>query len=239
MHPRASSESIMGKTTNSFRSLATLAVLGAVAIAPSCASAHKPEGLRRSETLAADIEDYTSSLESFKAELRETLTAYDRVVESPSGDYLTPYVRFRQGIETLTRHQEDFPDRVARIEKSARAFFVVWDGDLQRFSDGSMRERSADRLEETRKRYETLVATHAKVAATTEGLLTAMRDHALFWANDLNADSTRALERDATKLQQVSEQVVSAIDELLASASTYRRAVAMRPEGTSLLAPRN
>jgi hypothetical protein len=229
----------MGNHHRNRRSVAALSVGALLALAPSCSSLRKPEGLKRADSLSSDIEAYAADLEGLKAEMQETLAAHDRVVGSSSGDFLTPYVRYRDGIENLTRRQEDLPSRIASIEKSGRNLFIAWEADLQRFTDDSIRNRCAKRLDETRKRYEGLLANHEKAMTSLSEILTTMRDHALFWAHDLNADSARALERDAAKLAEASDRVGATIDEVLAAASTYRRSVAMRPEGPAILSPRN
>ena len=55
-----------------------------------------------------------------------------------------------------------------------------------------------------------------------------LKDHALFWANDLNSASAKALAKDTEKVNADAKKLYGLLDQVIEAAKNYNKAVAMR-----------
>lgn len=188
------------------------------------------KGRRQTAKLTTTVADFTKSVRQGRVEIETTLASYDAIVNNDGGDLRKPYNTFSKGLEDLERRRERIRRLVDKMEVEADVFFASWERSLEEFTSEEMKQRSRQRMEETRKRYD---AIHAEGEAAREAyapFITVLRGQHLFLSNDLDASAATSLEKDAARIEKTSSTVYETIDAVIEAAEAYNASVAMRVE---------
>jgi hypothetical protein len=93
----------------------------------------------------------------------------------------------------LVRAVEASPDQAKALQKSVRplrktgeSMLARWTENLESFGNISMRQRSQERLEETRRRYDAILAAAVAAQLAYDAFNGDLSDHALFLEHDFN-----------------------------------------------------
>jgi len=104
------------------------------------------------------------------------------------------------------------------LSKEADKFFKAWEQDLQSITSESLRDKSAARMEDAKKRYaelgEILTAASNEFAPVVQNL----NDQILFLGRDLSPEAIADLEDEAAELNAQAEEATAKVKEMLESA---------------------
>jgi hypothetical protein len=92
---------------------------------------------------------------------------------------------------------------------------------MKQYSSESMRERSRERLEKTRANFDSIVRHAEATQEKYEVLNKGMQDHALFLANDLNADALSVIQEDVRDLVLLVAEIDEGYELTMKSARGY------------------
>ena len=159
-------------------------------------------------------------------EAQETLAA----IAAPDfgGDPLVAYEQFEKAIETSEDQAKSLRARVAPMRRAAEPFFDQWAADLSSFGNPAMRQRSQQRLDETRERYERIVAAVTPAQSALDAFNMSLNDCALFLGNDFNAGSVAAIANEIEAIEGLGRELEGRFDASLAACEKYIRAAALR-----------
>ena len=179
------------------------------------------EGPARVETFVGWIERVHVESELAKERAGEALVALQTLVSPDGGgDAVAAYAVLASAIDRSEQQAKNLKDAVEPMKAASKPVFQRWEKDLDGFTSERLRERSRQRLDDTRSRYEELVAVVDPALASLETFNATLRDHALFLGNDLNSSSLSILEDE---VDQMGEDAV-ALDDLLSRTMVTSRA---------------
>jgi len=112
-------------------------------------------------------------------------------------------------------------DRIAEIERVARALFKEWRGELDTYHDPALRAVSARQLTATEDRYTALVAVMHRAAASMDPVLVRFRDQVLFLKHNLNAQVIAQLDTNHRQLQAEIGQLIAAMETSIHEADRF------------------
>jgi hypothetical protein len=206
--------------------LPTLLCLGA------CASfARQDQSLRKVDNLVERIERVHLESELSKARMREGLASLAQVADpNMKGDVSIAYADFVKTVEASEKQAKALRAAVEPMKRSAKPFFQQWSDDLQDFTDQKMRKRSRTRLNETRERYEAIVAAVDPALAGYELFNQSMRDNMLFLGNDFNPTSVAMVRGDVRSLTRQAAELDGYFDACLDAARAYVQQAALPTE---------
>ena len=98
-------------------------------------------------------------------------------------------------------------------------------------ADADLRERSAQRLEQTKARLEQVQAQVATTKTAFEPLMQTLHDHLIYLSNDLTIDSVASLSKDSGKLRSDVGPLYTALDQSTQPVRECARALSTSPQG--------
>ena len=179
--------------------LAPLALVAGLLLA-GC-STPQTEGQKRMSQLSEQMDRLESALTVSKKDLQKTLEAHDMLVSNAEGDLKENFGRFQDAIERCSERQQQIASLLDQISSTSTSYFVGWEADIDRIGNPDLRERSEQRLQETRTRVETMQSQVASTRTAFEPLLVTLRDHLLYLSNDLTIGAAASLSKDSGKLR--------------------------------------
>ncbi|HET6201927.1 MAG TPA: DUF2959 family protein [Planctomycetota bacterium] len=215
--------------------VATFRAVGALAL-PFLTGCMLTEGQRKADELTSQVNRLGTTLEMTKTALQETLDAEDALVASQGSDLTVLYGRFVSGIDRCTAGQTQLAWLSDHIQATASLYFEKWKRDLATITDGDLRGLSEDRMEASQKRLEETRKAVAKAREAFEPVLRALRDHAAYLANDLNAEAAGSLAKNAKKLRSNSDDFMTLADKANGKADEYAKAISLRIQPKSSVA---
>ena len=209
----------------------TLSLTAALTLTACVQTAKKSDGLNQVDDLLTHIERVYVECELSDARVNEAMETLAWLT-SPGfdGDPLEVHAQLALAAERAQLQAEELEGCIAPMKASGEALFQRWGADLEQFRSASMRARSAERLEQTRARYDAIVANVEPAFERMEALNAILADSVLFLANDLNAESIGALRGDVDEMLASAKQLSGELESALAAADVYMRSAAL-PEG--------
>ena len=194
-----------------------------------CASGGS-KGQKQTEKLTSTISDFSMSVSKGRADIEQTLSAYDLIVNNEGGDLQKPYNQFSKGLKALEAEKVRIGKIVDRMKVEADVFFSNWEVSNENFTSPEMMQRATDRMNETKARYDAIHAAGEAAGDAYEPFITILRDQHIYLSNDLNATAAASLKKDAARIQRTSTGVYTKIDAVIAAADAYTASVAMKVE---------
>jgi hypothetical protein len=209
----------------------TLLLAVSLGLAACVQTAKKSDGLNQVDDLLSRIEKVYVECELTDARVREAMETLAWLT-SPDfdGDPLAAHAALNLAAERAALQARELETSIAPMKASGEALFQRWSADLESFRSASMRARSAERLAETRARYDAIVLGVDPAFARLAELNTILGDSVLFLANDLNAGSIAALRADVDAMLASARELSTQLEVCLAAADGYMRSAAL-PEG--------
>lgn len=213
------------------RTATTLLLAATFGLTACVQSAKKSDGLNQVDDLLTRIEQVYVECELSDARVNEAMEMLAWLT-SPEfdDDALEVHAQLALAAERAQLQSEELERCIAPMKASGEALFERWSADLAQFRSASMRARSAERLEQTRQRYEAIVQSVEPAFERMEALSSILNDSVLFLANDLNGESIAALRGDVDTMMADAELLTTDLENTLAAADGYMRSAAL-PEG--------
>lgn len=211
---------------------APLLALTASLILSACVqSAKKSEGLDQVDDLLSRIEKVYVECELADLRVREAVETLSWLTaEGFDGDPVEVHAALGLAAERADLQAKELELSIAPMKASGEALFQRWTNDLESFRSASMRARSAERLAETRARYDAIVASVEPAYTRMQELNVLLGDSVLFLANDLNAGAIGALRGDIEAMLASAKELSGELEVCLTAADGYMRSAAL-PEG--------
>ena len=188
------------------------------------------KGQKQTEKLTSTIADFSKSVGKGRADIEQTLAAYDLIVNNEGGDLRKPYNQFSNGLKALEEEKVRIGKIVDRMKVEADVFFTSWEANNDNFTSPEMKQRATDRLNETKARYDAIHEAGKAAGDAYDPFITILRDQHTYLSSDLNATAAASLKKDAARIQRTSTGVYDKIDAVIAAADAYTASVAMKVE---------
>jgi hypothetical protein len=130
------------------------------------------------------------------------------------------YAKFVQATDEAQAQSKRFRDVVGPMLSSAQPVFQQWQKDLQTITSDRMRKVSETRYAVAKERYDAITKVAVPAQDQMESYVKALRDHAAFLANDLNASAIDEIQAEVKAVAKVARE----LDRRMESCQTAARA---------------
>lgn len=113
--------------------------------------------------------------------------------------------------------------RVKSVEEVANDLFTEWDSEIDQISTPTLQAASRKQLNDTRIRYNTMIAALKKAELTMDPVLTKLHDNVLFLKHNLNAQAIASLKGEATNIQTEIARLINEMNASIAKADEFIR----------------
>ena len=179
------------------------------------------DGHKRTQELVKGIQDTVKEINEGRKRLEQTLAAYQELF---SGEERKRRAAYQDLVKSLDRQEErskKLRERFKQLDKKAEKYFDAWNKSLKDIKERGLRDRSATRLEETRRRYQELVRTGEQARQGFRPVVEGLEDQVVYLEHDLNQTAVESLAEDRAKIDEASRNLMTRIDGFTADADAY------------------
>lgn len=135
-------------------------------------------------------QQFSSALERFRSAVDFKGGALEKVYDQLSNEH----EKTQHKVEELTR-------RIAKIEDVANALFREWETELSQYENQSLREKSQQRLIDTKQRYKPMIEAMHRAKNSAAPILKAFNDQVLYLKHNLNAKAIGAIRGELSSVE--------------------------------------
>ncbi len=204
-----------------------LLLLVAMGVLVGCESAYyevqEQFGNLKKDILIDRVEDAMDAQEEAKEEFKDALEQFEAAVGIPESELKTVYRRLNDAFEDAEDKAGAVSSRIASVEDVAEDLFDEWEADLQKYSNASMRSKSAALLQTSRRNYTGLITAMKRAESRMEPVLASFRDHVLYLKHNLNAQAIASLQSDLGGIENDVARLITEMETSIAEAQSFIR----------------
>ena len=156
---------------------------------------------------------------------------FTSLVETPDSDLRRVYDDLSAELERCEDKAEAVRDQIRSIERVAGDLFDEWEKELAQYTSEDLRRRSRDTLDQTRRRYDQMIAAMRRPEDTMNRVLVAFRDQVLFLKHNLNAQAVASLQGTVDALELDIEALIAEMESAIAEADAFIQSMETPPPG--------
>jgi ElaB/YqjD/DUF883 family membrane-anchored ribosome-binding protein len=180
-------------------------------------------GIEKRDLLARRVTQARDSQTEAKEQFASALDQFRALVNVEGGDLERTYDRLNDEYQDAQRRAEEVRDRIAAVETVAGDLFAEWESELDRYSDANLRRDSQRLLNDTRKRYSTLIASMKRAERSMTHVLEMFEDRVLALKHNLNARAVGQLKGELTQIENKTSTLMRDMERAIAEADEFIR----------------
>ena len=207
--------------------LLSLPTFAALVATSACASfsalgRSQKDGLGQVDELLAHVERLHVESAVSKDRAQGAVEALRRLVAPEfKGDPVSGHAELMAAVEQSEEQAQALRGCVKPLRRTAESVFERWTGDLESFGNLAVRQRSQERLEETRKRYDAVLAASVAAQLAYDAFNGDVSDHALFLEHDFNSASVALVAQELEGLRTRGKELARRLDACAAACAAY------------------
>lgn len=176
---------------------------------------YKRDILKKRVVAARDDEKVAS--EQFK----DALTRLKEMYGFHGGDLEKTYTALNHEYEQSVARADSVHKRVRDVETVASDLFVEWENEIKQISSSNLRASSQDKLRETRRRYDEMLAALKHAEQSMDPVLVRLHDQVLYLKHNLNAEAVASLKGESLNIQTEISRLLQDMNTAIAQADTF------------------
>ena len=186
-------------------------------------------GHKQTDKLIKTAESTLDAVGIARQQVKDTLASYNAIMGGKVDDNKAAYKTLVKAIDQSDKKAMNVRKKMESMQASADTLFGDWESSLATFTSDDMRQRSKERLDDTRERYSEILTAGQKASGEFGPFISTLRDQVRFLGHDLNPAAVSDLEEDAVKLNEQADKVLTTIDDAVKVAEEYIES--LRAEG--------
>ena len=171
-------------------------------------------GVEKRDILVDRVEEGREAQTEAKEQFQSALEAFQLVYDFDGGELEEVYERLNDEYEASVKDAAAVSERIVSVETVAGDLFKEWGEELGTMQNADLKRQSQEMLDQTRDRYDDMVAAMKKAEASMEPVLSSFRDHVLALKHNLNA---RAIASLSGELKSIETDIGALIEDMEAS----------------------
>lgn len=228
MNGKSHGKSGSGEMDSKFSLLGLVLVVVATLVLTAGPAKAQFDGQKQVDKLINKANDTIGAMRAARVQIGSTVDGYNTIMAGEAVDNRKAYKKLTKELSKSEKAAANVRTKAAAMDVVANDFFSNWEASLEGFSSEDLRQRSAERLNDTRKRYEEILEAAGEAGDAFDPFVTNLKDQILFLGHDLNPSAIQALQGDAKKLNGRAAEVFKDVDKTIVTASEYT--ASLRPE---------
>lgn len=188
-------------------------------------SAMEKVGIHKRDIMVDRIEDTQAAQEQAQEQFKTALEQFQSVVNFDGGDLESAYNDLNGEYEDSLSAAEKVRDRIASVESVSEALFEEWEEELLLYKSASLKRASAQKLKNTRLRYQKMMASLKKSEQRMQPVLDAFQDQVLYLKHNLNARAINALKGEFKSIKADIDQLVKEMQQSIDQSRQFIQAL--------------
>jgi Skp family chaperone for outer membrane proteins len=178
-------------------------------------------GIEKRDIMVDRVESARDAQANAQETFRSSLERFQSVVGKPDTELQEKYDEISSAYDDSKASAEDVNERIEEVEDVAEALFDEWEDELDRYSDDRLRRDSERKLEQTRRRYDSLITAMHNAAERMEPVLEAFEDQVLYLKHNLNAQSIQGMRGELDRIEQDVDALIRQMQESIAESERF------------------
>jgi chaperonin cofactor prefoldin len=180
-----------------------------------------PDSLKKTDKLIGGAEDLVKETGKARTEIEKTMTSYNALFAEDVTDLKESYKDVEKGIARTEKQRENVQKKLGEVRQEAEAYFSSWGQSLQQIGDESLRKRSEERMNATKRDFDGVLASIEEARKEYEPFLANLKDQWTYMGHDLNPAGVKSLAADAKKLNTRADELYEKIEASMKKAADY------------------
>ena len=216
----------MHQSPSSTQSRTTLGLLLCAALLGGCesltSSLKSSDGLERVDELLSHVERVQVESAVSKERAQAALEGL-RALLAPEfrGDAAAAHTQLVTVVEQSIEQAEMLKRSMKPLKRTGEKVFEQWTADLESFGNISLRQRSQERLEATRTRYDAILSSAVAAQLAYDAFNGDLSDHALFLEHDFNSAAVAMIAGEQESLRSRAKELARRLDACAFACQNY------------------
>jgi hypothetical protein len=180
-------------------------------------------GYEKRDILVDRIEEARDAQVETKEQFRSALEQFKDVVDVPESELEEKYDDVNIAFRRSEARAREVGDRIDAVENVGNALFSEWEQELDQYSSQAMRRESERKLQDTRERYDDVIASMRSAESRIAPVLDAFRDQTLFLKHNLNARAIASLRTELASIENDTAALIRAMEASIAESEAFIR----------------
>lgn len=178
-------------------------------------------GVHKRDILVERVEKARDAQSDAQEEFKSALEQFESIVRVENTDLKQAYETMNTSYEDSRAAAEAVSSRIKKVEDVAHALFIEWERELDQYNNPDLRRLSADKIKETRRRYDEMLKKMHQAESTMPPVLETFSDNVLFLKHNLNAQAIGSLRSEFSQFQGQIDRLVSKMNEAILSSNRF------------------
>lgn len=195
-------------------------------LAVGCSSARsvyywESMGYAKRERLVDNVKKAKDEQVEAKQQFASALEQFKSVVNFSGGDLEKMYNKLNGEYESCESQAKTVKAKVQAVKNVGVALFSEWDGEIKEMKDESLKSKSMQLKDGTKKSYDQMVVRMDSAAASMDPVLTSFKDRVLFIKHNLNAKAIASLKGTEMELGGEIDKLIAEMEKSIAEADSF------------------
>jgi uncharacterized protein YukE len=178
-------------------------------------------GYEKRDILVDRVKDARDEQEKAKEEFKTTLQTFQELTGFQGGDLEAKYKKLDAAYNDAKGRADEVHERVDSVEKVANDMFSEWQTELGKYDNQDMKRQSEQKLNETKARYQQLIAVMRESEKRMDPVLKVFNDQVLFLKHNLNAQAIASLQSTAVAIEADVQQLIKDMERSIDEANQF------------------
>ena len=208
-----------------FGHICLLAAFAALLYSSGCSKAYygamEKAGIHKRDILVDRVEDARDAQSGAQEQFKDALEQFAAVVKIENTDLKDAYERLDAEYEASKDAAKNVSNRIDKVESVADDLFAEWEGELQLYTNKELRRASAEKLKNTRGRYQQMLASMRRAEKSMAPVLSIFQDNVLFLKHNLNAQAVGSLRSEFSNLKVEIDRLIKSMNDAIDTSNDF------------------
>ena len=200
-------------------------VAGVIWFLAGCESAYyktmETMGYHKRDIMVDRVSEARDAQEEAKEQFESALEKFNSVLGFKGGSLQEKYDQLKDEYEKSDAKAAAVRNRIAAVEDVAEDLFAEWQQELDQYTSSSLRQSSARKLRETRKKYAQLIGAMKRAERKIDPVLSAFKDQVLYLKHNLNAQAIASLQSELTSIETNVAELINEMEASINEANAF------------------
>lgn len=178
-------------------------------------------GIPKREIMVHRVEKARDTQEETKEQFQSALEQFTAVINYKGGDLEKVYNKLNKEYLASVDQAEEVNKRINDIEDVSGALFAEWEQELNQYSNASLKRKSQQQLNDTRKQYKQLISAMKQAENKIAPVLTIFNDQVLYLKHNLNAQAISSLKGELNVIESDVSSLIKAMEASIDEANSF------------------
>jgi hypothetical protein len=178
-------------------------------------------GYHKRDIMVDRVSEARDAQQEAKEQFESALQKFSSVLGFKGGSLQEKYDQLKAEYEKSDTKAAAVRSRIAAVEDVAEDLFAEWQEELNQYTSNSLKQSSARKLRETKKKYAQLISAMKRAEAKIDPVLSAFRDQVLYLKHNLNAQAVASLQSELTSIETDVARLIKEMETSIKEANAF------------------